>query len=446
MPRKRTHEEFITEMAIVNPNIEILGTYINSDTRILCRCKIDNHEWSPRPADLLRGHGCPKCDKTHKMTHEEFVEKLRIKNPKILVKGIYVNSSTKILVKCLIDGHEWSPTPNDLLDGCGCPCCSNHVVVKGINDLATTHPYLLKYFVNKEEATSVTYGSHKKVIIKCPNCENEFPVVIKDLVSSLFSCSFCSDGVSYPNKFCRAFLKQLPISNLIPEYSPKWISPKKYDNYFEYNGKHYIVEMDGKLHTTDVYGVTAEESKMIDDYKDEQAKLHNINVIRIESEVSEPNYIKERIINSQLGILFDLSNIDWNQCDFFASSSLILETCKIYMALDTNGILNKDIRNTISEKLGIAPITVRRYLKCGARIGLCDYDPKKSLNVFNKERSFQIIVSDLNNIEIGRFKSARECSREISKLSNEHYSDTGIGSACKRDNHIYKNYIFKYAS
>ena len=34
MPKKKTHEEFVEEMKVKNPNIEILGRYINSTTKI----------------------------------------------------------------------------------------------------------------------------------------------------------------------------------------------------------------------------------------------------------------------------------------------------------------------------------------------------------------------------------------------------------------------------
>lgn len=42
--RKRTQKEFIEEMRLINPNIEIIGEYINSSHRIKCRCKIDGYE------------------------------------------------------------------------------------------------------------------------------------------------------------------------------------------------------------------------------------------------------------------------------------------------------------------------------------------------------------------------------------------------------------------
>ena len=63
------------------------------------------------------------------LTHEEFMERLYIKNKNaenIEVLGEYVNAHTKIKCKCKIDGHEWEVKPNDLLKDVGCPKCYNN--------------------------------------------------------------------------------------------------------------------------------------------------------------------------------------------------------------------------------------------------------------------------------------------------------------------------------
>ena len=64
--KKITHEEFIKKFHIQNPNannIEILGTYVNSKTKIKCRCRVDKYEWETIPSVLLNHKcGCPKCN------------------------------------------------------------------------------------------------------------------------------------------------------------------------------------------------------------------------------------------------------------------------------------------------------------------------------------------------------------------------------------------------
>lgn len=69
MSRRKTHEEFIEELKIINPNITILGTYVNNKTKICC-CK-NEHIWYSRPDHLLNGSGCPICykDENEKRTN-----------------------------------------------------------------------------------------------------------------------------------------------------------------------------------------------------------------------------------------------------------------------------------------------------------------------------------------------------------------------------------------
>ena len=55
MGRKKTHEEYVVEVAQLNPNIEVIGTYIDTDTKIQHRCKIDDHIWEAIPHNILKG-------------------------------------------------------------------------------------------------------------------------------------------------------------------------------------------------------------------------------------------------------------------------------------------------------------------------------------------------------------------------------------------------------
>lgn len=123
---KKTHEKYVKEVAEINPNIEVIGKYVNANTKILHRCKIDGHEWMARPYGILSGQGCPKCGGHILKTHEQYVKELLTINPNIEVVGKYINSHTKILHRCKIDGYEWMVQPNDILQGYGCPRCAGN--------------------------------------------------------------------------------------------------------------------------------------------------------------------------------------------------------------------------------------------------------------------------------------------------------------------------------
>lgn len=61
----KTTKQFIIELGEVNQDIEIIGEYINTNTPILCKCKIDGNKWFATPSNLLRGTGCPLCNCSH---------------------------------------------------------------------------------------------------------------------------------------------------------------------------------------------------------------------------------------------------------------------------------------------------------------------------------------------------------------------------------------------
>ena len=64
-----------------------------------------------------------------------------------------------------------------------------------------------------------------------------------------------------------------------------------------------------KTNEKDVDGLKRDKEKNI------LASNHNIIMIRIDCKESNLNYIKNNIINSQLSVLFNLKNVDWNHID-----------------------------------------------------------------------------------------------------------------------------------
>lgn len=61
--KTKTQEQFIKDLKALDPTIQVLGKYVNSRTRIEVRCIIDNHTWEQEPNYLLRGRGCIVCNK-----------------------------------------------------------------------------------------------------------------------------------------------------------------------------------------------------------------------------------------------------------------------------------------------------------------------------------------------------------------------------------------------
>ena len=107
----------------VNNQIEIIGQYVDTKTKVKCRCLVCDYEWLAIPYNLLSGAGCQKCAGTLKLTNEEFIRRLSKSNPTVRPLEKYVNISTTILCHCEVCGHEWKVSPGNLFAGHGCPKC-----------------------------------------------------------------------------------------------------------------------------------------------------------------------------------------------------------------------------------------------------------------------------------------------------------------------------------
>lgn len=130
MPRRKTNEEFLEQLNIINNNVEVLTPYISNKDKVLCKCKIDGNEWYITPNHLLKGHGCKVCFDNRRSqiftrSHEDFIKKMEKINPNIEILTKYINSKTYIHCKCKIDNYKWFAKSGDLLNNHGCPECTN---------------------------------------------------------------------------------------------------------------------------------------------------------------------------------------------------------------------------------------------------------------------------------------------------------------------------------
>ncbi|MBE6029405.1 MAG: hypothetical protein E7226_04550 [Clostridiales bacterium] len=127
--KRKTHKEFVAEMAAKHPDIEVVGIYTRSTDPVACRCRKCGHEWSPAAGSLSAGQGCPGCkalntSKRLRKTHEEFIAEMAAKHPDIEVVGTYARANDPVACRCRKCGYEWSPKATILLRGRGCPKCA----------------------------------------------------------------------------------------------------------------------------------------------------------------------------------------------------------------------------------------------------------------------------------------------------------------------------------
>lgn len=137
----------------LNKNITVIGGYVNRNTPILCRCNICNHVWEVRPYDILNKQGCPKCNKCT-ISEEEVLCKIYKVNPNIKILSSYVNYTTKLQCSCKKCGFSWYALPGNLYQGTGCPKCNMSKGEKVIERYLLDHKirYIAQYLVKTENS------------------------------------------------------------------------------------------------------------------------------------------------------------------------------------------------------------------------------------------------------------------------------------------------------
>ena len=366
------HVEYVDKVNKLNSNIEVVETYKGALTKILHRCSICGHEWYPTPNSILTGRGCPECYCTqHKLTHKLYTKRLASKHPYIKPIEQFIATGVPILHKCTKDSYIWKATPNNLLNGIGCPVCAGQKIGPAPeykNSIwASEFKDFLSRYLTEEQLKSYSPHSQRFVIAHCPDCGAAKKIRVAVLTKGYFGCS-CGDGQSYPNKFVYEFLRQLKVS-FIPEYSPEWAGRKRYDIYIPTID--CIIENHGLQHYQgwgwDKESLEKQQSNDLAKY--ELAKLHQIsNYEVLDCSESTLDAIKCAIMNSRLPKLLNFSetNIDWPACAEAATKNLIKEISIQYDQA------NKSV-DEIATALGLKKTSVQIYLRKGSKLGWCKY-------------------------------------------------------------------------
>lgn len=267
-------------------------------------------------------------------------------------------------------------------NGCNGAERGNNKIVIGYNDLATTHPEYVKYFINIEDAYTHTYGSVDKVDLICPDCGYIKRMSVTTLIRQGFSCNFCSDGISRPNKIVGMVVEALGFNYKL-EYVVEGYEQYRYDIYLtDYNkaiendgGQHYAY-LDESLQNKKIWN---NETRMEIHYKDlsKESVLMNSNIGLIVIDCSESNidYIRNSIEKHPFFKQFDLSNIDWQEIDIKAQKSKKIEICKYWKE---HKEINKDLTTSlIADIFKLHSTTVVDYLKWGNENELCIYNAEE---------------------------------------------------------------------
>lgn len=323
------------------------------------------------------------------LTTEQFIENVKMhgKATEIEIIGTYINSNTKILVKCNKCNDEFYVSPTSLYSTRCCKKCNKkekHLRYGKKKSIRETNPELAKFLLNKEDGDYYSEKSAELLWWKCPQCGEEFQKK-PQLMNGAFSCKRCRDGYSFPNRMCYNVLKELGIS-FTSEKTFKWSKYKRgsimfYDFYLKnYN---MIIEMQGKQHYPfkgKFFKKTYDRIHADDIEKEQTARNNGVyNYYKIDARKSDFYFIKNSIIEN-LKEVFDFSYVDWDSVLRNSSKSIVKDVCEYYKKHNDKSI--KQIENYFS----ISNPALRRYLEIGAKLGFCDYNPKDSIKRSQKFR------------------------------------------------------------
>lgn len=309
--------------------------------------------------------------------------------------------------KCLSDGYIFENSEKNLKNQKKCEVCLGKVVICGVNDMATTRPWLVKFLKNKDDAYKYTGWSSKSLDFICDICGKDFCSTPAGFGFN-FPCN-CYSSDSYPNRLIHEIFNQLEIPYIreLRKHHFLWCGKYRYDLYFKINDKEYIVEMDGGRHK----GKKLE----IDRIKDDLALSNGIEVIRIDCNYNKVEnrlfYIKENILKSDLSKIVDLSNINWDIIDskIFEDN----ETKKI-CDLRNKGYKNKEIANMLNVSMSI----INSRLKIGKNNGLLNEWAKLG----SSTRTMVVEITNLTNGEVQYCIGSRNFQNNIEKYIGKRVS------------------------
>ena len=159
------------------------------------------------------------------------------------------------------------------------------------------------------------------------------------------------------------------------------------------------------------------------------------NYIAIDCSISELQYIKNNILDSELNKLFDLNKVDWIKCGEYALKNKVKEVCDYYNAYP--GIFSSDL----AKNFDMHKTTIIDYLNIGTKLGWCKYDGKEELRRSGKRNGghnrkpvsqFTLDKSEL----INTYSSIKEAEN---KTGIKH-----IGACCRGKRKTAGGYVWRY--
>ena len=180
-----------------------------SNQKVWWKCK-KGHEWQATIASRTKnGAGCAVCSGKRILPgyndlvtlNPKLLEEWDFERNKLKPTEVGLGSHKKVwwVGEC---GHKWNATVSSRAKGSNCPYCSNHKILVGYNDLATTNPDLASEWHPTMNGalrpTDITAGSEKKVWWY-GDCGHEWQSIVYHRNKGV-GCPICSKEKRKTNK------------------------------------------------------------------------------------------------------------------------------------------------------------------------------------------------------------------------------------------------------
>lgn len=228
-----------------------------SNYKVFWICHDCGHEWQQSVCQRTETNlACPKCRRKHErpeiadpLDETEFwlsggSAKWSDKN-NVDPHDMRATSHHKATWVCPDCGEEWEQAVRRVVQTGGlCPCCHFRKLVKGKNDLLTTHPEIAAEFdaeKNGVEASEVMPNSKKKYWFKCSECGHEWRTSIALRAKKGKGCAKCASK-KQGKKRAEAVTGVNDLASKTPELAAELdaaLSPKPADKIPYGSGKPY---------------------------------------------------------------------------------------------------------------------------------------------------------------------------------------------------------------